>query len=64
MVTLLSYDECAERAGISIRTLMRALADGRGPPVVAITGRRRGVIEEDFDAWILALRGPVFARRQ
>ena len=55
-IKVFSYDECAEQAGISSRQFQREIADGKGPPVIAITARRRGVLEEDFTAWILARR--------
>jgi len=55
---VLSYNECAKRSGIVRRTFERAIADGYGPPVVEITARRRGVLESDFEAWLLARRRP------
>jgi predicted DNA-binding transcriptional regulator AlpA len=56
---ILSYNECAERAGIARRSFERMIADGKGPPVVEITDRRRGVIEDDFNNWLLSRRRPV-----
>ena len=55
---VLSYNECAARAGIVRRTLERAIADGYGPPVIEITARRRGVLETDLEAWLIARRRP------
>jgi hypothetical protein len=56
---VLSYDECADRGGICRRTFERTIADGDGPPVVEISARRRGILETDFEAWLLARRRPV-----
>lgn len=56
---VLSLDECAERADIVRRTLDRAIARGEGPPVVDITARRRGVLEADYEAWLLGRRRPI-----
>jgi predicted DNA-binding transcriptional regulator AlpA len=53
---ILSYNECAYRAGIVRRSFERQIADGKGPPVVHVTARRRGVLEADFEAWILSRR--------
>jgi hypothetical protein len=58
---VLSYDECAGRAGIVRRTLERQIADGMGPPIVEVSTRRRGVIETDFEAWLLSRRRPTLA---
>ena len=55
---VLCYDECAERANVVRRTFERAIAEGYGPPVVEITARRRGVLELDFNEWLLARRRP------
>jgi len=55
---VLSYDECANRSGTCRRTFERTIADGNGPPVVEISARRRGILETDFDAWLLARRRP------
>ncbi len=58
MKRALSYDECAGRAGIVRRTLERAIAEGYGPPVIEISARRRGVLEDDFEAWLESRRRP------
>ena len=59
---VLSYDECAKLAGVCRRSIEREIADGKGPPVIHITSRRRGILEDDFNDWLLSRRGPVFAR--
>lgn len=58
---VLSYDECADRACITRRTFERHLADGVGPAIVFLSARRRGVIESDFNEWLLSRRQAVAA---
>jgi hypothetical protein len=53
---VLSHPVCANRAGIALRTWQRVLAVGEGPAVVHLTKRRRGVLEEDFERWLLSRR--------
>jgi hypothetical protein len=55
---VLSYNECAARAGCVRRTFEREIAEGRGPAIVEISLRRRGVLEHDFDEWLLGRRRP------
>jgi len=57
-VQILSYDEAAKRAGIVRRTLERAISEGTGPAIVHITSRRRGVLEDDLEAWLTSRRQP------
>ena len=45
---ILNYEEVAGRAGIVRRTLEREIEQGRGPRVVEISTRRRGVLESDL----------------
>ena len=56
---VLNFEECAGRAGIVRRTLERQIAEGHGPRVIEISTRRRGVLESDFDDWLLARRRPI-----
>lgn len=56
---VLSYGECAARSNQSLRNFQRELAVGKGPPVIEISERRRGILESDFEAWLLAKRRPV-----
>jgi predicted DNA-binding transcriptional regulator AlpA len=56
---VLSYDQCAARAGCVRRTFEREIAEGRGPAVVEISARRRGVLESDFETWLLGRRRPM-----
>jgi hypothetical protein len=53
---VLNYDECAERANVVRRTWDRIIENGKGPPSVEISARRRGVIDVDFEAWLLQRR--------
>jgi hypothetical protein len=55
---VLSFGDCAESGNFSLRTLQREIAEGRGPAVVEISARRRGVLEADFHAWLLSRRRP------
>ena len=55
---VLSLNECAERADLSRRSLERLIASGKGPVVIALSTRRRGVLESDFEAWLLGRRRP------
>ena len=55
---IINYDEAAGRAGIVRRTLERAISEGTGPAVVHISERRRGILESDFEAWLLSRRRP------
>lgn len=56
---VLNYNECAERANTTRRNFERQLADGKGPPIVHISARRRGVLESDFEAWLMSRRQAV-----
>lgn len=49
---IMSLEECAEAAGISLATLRRLLKEGRGPRVRALSERRRGVTGADYRTWI------------
>jgi len=55
---VLGLSVCAERADQSLRTFQRQIAEGKGPPIVEISARRRGVLESDFEEWLLARRRP------
>jgi hypothetical protein len=55
---VLSYNQCANRAGITRRTFEREIANGKGPAIVEISARRRGVLETDFEEWLLSRRRP------
>jgi hypothetical protein len=57
-IRVLGLGVCAERADQSLRTLQRQIAEGKGPPIVEISQRRRGILESDFEAWLLARRRP------
>jgi hypothetical protein len=56
---VISLQEGANRAGQSLRTFQRQIAEGKGPPIVEISERRRGILESDFEQWLLARRRPV-----
>jgi hypothetical protein len=53
---VLNYDECAERCDVVRRTWDRIIENAKGPPTVEISPRRRGVIDVDFEAWLLKRR--------
>lgn len=53
---VLSYDEAAGRAGFVRRSLERLIAKGEGPAVVHVSERRRGILEHDLEAWLMARR--------
>jgi predicted DNA-binding transcriptional regulator AlpA len=55
---VISMREGAERSDQSVRTLQRQIAEGKGPPVVEISERRRGFLEADFEEWLLGRRRP------
>ena len=55
---VITFQEAADRASITLRTLQREFALGRGPTTIALSTRRRGVLETDFEAWLLARRRP------
>ena len=48
---LLSVDEAAARVRISVRTLQRLIADGRGPALTRIGGRRF-IGAEQLGRWV------------
>jgi predicted DNA-binding transcriptional regulator AlpA len=49
---VVSLNETARTAGISIATLRRRIADGSGPRLVRVTERRVGVRVRDLRAWL------------
>ena len=49
---ILTKDEFAKRASISIAHLNALIARGEGPPVIALGERRRGILEADGEAWL------------
>lgn len=53
---ILNFDECAQSANFTRRTLERLIACGEGPSVVHLSKRRRGVLEKDWEAWLNSRR--------
>jgi hypothetical protein len=53
---VLSYPVAAERANLSKRQLAREISLGRGPAIIEISPRRRGILEGDLEAWLLSRR--------
>jgi predicted DNA-binding transcriptional regulator AlpA len=49
---VLSYAEAAKVASISKATLRRLIAAKRGPPVIELSARRRGIRTCDMLAWL------------
>jgi hypothetical protein len=55
---ILSYDEAAKRASLVRRSLERLLAIGEGPAIIHLGKRRRGILDEDLDRWLLSRPHP------
>ena len=55
---VISFEEAAGRAGFVRRTLQWMIDKGEGPTIVHVTSRRRGILEADFEAWLLSRRHP------
>ena len=53
---VLSYNQAAARANLCRRSFERLIALGIGPAIIEISTRRRGILESDFEAWLLARR--------
>ena len=49
----ISLQEGADRSNQSLRTLQRQIAEGKGPPILEISEWRRGILESDFEDWLL-----------
>jgi hypothetical protein len=47
-----SFPETAEICGISLATLRRRIAAGKGPRVTALSEKRRGVSDRDREVWL------------
>ena len=56
---IISLQEGAARSSRSLRTLQRQIAEGKGPPVVKVTERRRGILEPEFEEGLRAHRRTV-----
>ncbi len=55
---VITYKEAAARATIVRRTLERLIETGQGPATIELSARRRGILESDFEAWLLKRRLP------
>lgn len=55
---ILSLDEAARRAGVARRTVEREIELGRGPAIVEMSPRRRGIFDRDLETWLMARRRP------
>jgi hypothetical protein len=53
---VITLQEAADRASFTLRTLQREFALGRGPATIVLSTRRRGILESDFEAWLLSRR--------
>jgi predicted DNA-binding transcriptional regulator AlpA len=53
---VLSYPQAAERSNLSKRQLEREISLGRGPAIIEISPRRRGILESDLEVWLLSRR--------
>jgi predicted DNA-binding transcriptional regulator AlpA len=54
LAQVMSYEETAKLANISKATLQRLIAAKGGPPVIALSARRRGFRTGDVLAWLEA----------
>jgi predicted DNA-binding transcriptional regulator AlpA len=55
-----TYDEAAAITGVARRTLERLIAVGKGPSVIELSSRRRGILETDLRVWLqLRRRAPL-----
>jgi hypothetical protein len=50
---VISLSDGAVRSNQSLRTFQRTIERGEGPPIIEISKRRRGILESDFEAWLL-----------
>lgn len=55
--TVLTYEEVCEVTGISLPTLNRLIRDGRGPKIIKLSERRRGIRREALEAWLSEREG-------
>jgi predicted DNA-binding transcriptional regulator AlpA len=55
---VLTFEEAAKRATLTRRSIERLLSIGEGPTTVSLGKRRRGILDQDLDAWLLARRKP------
>ena len=51
-----SIREAAQKLGVSIRTLQRWISVGEGPAVVELGSRRKGILDDDLEGWVLSRR--------
>jgi predicted DNA-binding transcriptional regulator AlpA len=51
-----SFREAAQKLGVSIRTLQRWISVGEGPAVVELGPRRKGILDDDLEGWVLSRR--------
>ena len=59
-----TYNEAAAIAGVARRTLERLIALGKGPAVIELSPRRRGILESDLINWLRKRRRAAPARRE
>ena len=57
-VRVLTLDQVAERSGTTRRNIERLNATGKGPRLVQVSLRKVGVLERDFEEWLLSRRRP------
>jgi len=53
---VLNYEEAAGRMGVVRRSLERLISRGEGPAIIHLGQRRRGILESDFENWLLSRR--------
>jgi predicted DNA-binding transcriptional regulator AlpA len=55
---LITKQDAASRATLSLRSFERRLAEGTGPAVTRVGPRRVAIAEDDFEAWLSSCRCP------
>lgn len=51
---VLSFRIACEMANLSVSTMRRLIATGRGPRVIKLSDRRIGIRRADFETWLAA----------
>jgi hypothetical protein len=56
MRTVTRFGPFCKRAGMSVRHFERLCAEGKGPPIIELGDRIRGLFDDDGDAWLATRR--------
>ncbi len=57
-LTVYTYNQAAAITGLARRTLERLIALGKGPAIIELSPRRRGILESDLITWLHKRRRP------